>query len=494
VRVPSFAHQASDFARQEEGLSDRDLRFRLQQMGPAAAAFGRFLAARVDLLPWHLCMALEQIPDYAEPQNPEMVHVLITRETGASPERAFLRFDPAPIESRLFWQSHAAQLAEFPVVVRVARTDSVVRMIDAESQRSIREELAARGVKESEFHGALAAFRREREAAATLEADLAAFAILARAGVAPEIHGYLSGRYVLVHGQYEAIPTGVPPSPEQAQSLALAWLTQALEGGVFPVEPVRGKLGIARDGRVVFAAGPFATLPEKRQGRFKEYLLAMAAQDPSRAYPHFVAAVESGEQSPNAELKRRFMQMAPFRDGFHARGDLPQFAEEVLTHWKIARECARPDESAITFFRGLFHLVRTTSSMAPGRDSLLEAIYELRVRSVFGQALSVFKPAEMAALMEQYATAFLRAPENLDRLLTGMASGESQGRESGRARLTSHARRGNGRVLLAALCAAVLLLQKLAASARSSAIEGVLAILLVAIGAAVLRMGSRGDE
>lgn len=479
----------------------------LQELGPVFAAFGRYLASRVDLLPCGLCQDLAAIPDRAAPAPPEHVHEIFNRELGASPDQAFQWFDPWPYESRLFWQSHFAHLAGTEVVVRFARPDIPDWIEKAESIEEVVEMFAASGVKPNRIRTAVSDFRDELALRRSFESDLQSFALLELDShssgtlAAVRIYQHLSTPYVLVHERLDPIAGfSPPPSPDQARTLCLTWLRQALEGGVFAVEPHRENLAITPGGRIVFIAGPFAMLPDELKISLGKYLASAAGPDKNAAYRYFAQAVSRSRHTAGSEeLRRRFLQTVGFRDGFgnesHAvrpRPQFPPFSEEVLIHWRIAQEYAEPSESVNAFYRGLLHAVATAAAMAPGRDSLLEALHELRVQKVLIDAKELLRPSEMAGLMEQYATTFLAMPADVDRFLDFAASGHYPDGAAQRAQPVARSERYAAAVsLLLGFGALALLLHKVAESVRSPILNHVLAALCVGSGLILLWTGGR---
>jgi hypothetical protein len=466
-------------------------------MDPVIVCFGRYLSTRIDLLPWEECRRLAQLPDTAAPMPPQAIHELFGSEIGVSPEQAFLEFDPRPVESRMFWQSHAARLAGATVVVRIRRPEVDTWTRNAKEVLLLEEAFADLGLDARRFRSAVADFEAEWRQCTDPDSDLTAFDQLRRSGNTPDAAGvptlyrHLCTRHVLVYETFEPIANVPPPSPEYARTLAAAWLRQALDTEIFPVEPRTEKVGLSADGRILWVDGPFANLAEGIRDSLRAYLAAIAAQDLSQGYEHFAALIKTGySAAEGAEMRRRFLQTVAFRDGFRAQRAIPQFAEEVLIHWKIMSQIASPCEGMTTFYRGLVELIRTTSEMAPGRDSLVEALYDLRVRTLFGQALDVFQPTEFAGLMERYVAGFMRSPGSLDRLLTGLSGGNISGPPTERAGRNGQSRAG---LLLIAMAAVILLLFKVTAFANSRAMDSLAALILVGFGAVILRIGTRGD-
>jgi hypothetical protein len=439
--------------------------------------------------------------------SPEAARDIFTQEVGVTPEHAFLHFDATPFESRLGWQSHHAVLAGVGVEVRIIHPLIRDSRVDLESIGSLDGAFAALGTNSAQFRQAVAEFNAELLASETFESDLKAFELLAldarsfpSLGVL-QVHRHLTMSRVLVCDHSGMLGTSAAvPSPDLARTLCLAWLRQALQGLVFPVEPSRNNVAVSPQGPILFTAGPFATLPEKVKKHVLGYLTAVAAHDASQAYTNFTHMVSLPHSGPaEAELRRQFLQMSVFRDGFGglaasgAEETHPRFTEEVLTHWRLAQKLARMDTNLISFYRGLRHLVRTAAALAPGRDSLLEALYDLRLLSAFDNARDLIRPVELASLMERYTIAALGMPEHVDRMLNAMAGGKV--RTDAPAPQPDSRRAGDGYVaivsLLAALAAMILLLRRVEETASSPGMHYALVIFLVGFGLTLLRLGSK---
>jgi hypothetical protein len=471
------------------------------------AAFGRYLSSRLDLLPYSLCEELAAIPATAPALSPEAARGIFTQETGVTPEHAFLHFDATPFESRPGWQSHHAVLAGIGVEVRIIHPLIRDSRLDLESIGSLEAAFASLGTNSAQFRQAVAEFHAELLASETFESDLKAFGQLAldaqsfdSLGVL-QVYRHLTMSQVLVCDHSGMLRTSAAvPSPDLARMLCLAWLRQALHGLVFPVEPSRNNVAVSPQGSILFTAGPFATLPEKVKKHVLGYLTAVAAHDAAQAYTNFVHMVSLPHfGSVEAELRRQFLQMSVFRDGFGrlaasgAEEAHPRFTEEVLTHWRIAQKLARMDANLISFYRGLRHLVRTTAALAPGRDSLLEALYDLRLLSAFDSARDLIRPVEIASLMERYTAAALGMPERVDRILNAMAAGKIRTDAPGPQ--PDSRRAGEGYVaiisLLSALAAMILLLRRVEEAASSPGVHYALVIVFVGFGVTLLRLGSK---
>jgi hypothetical protein len=82
-------------------------------------------------------------------------------------------------------------------------------------------------------------------------------------------------------------------------------------------------------------------------------------------------------------------------------------------------------DALVSFYRGLFNVARTAEWLAPGRDSLAEAVWDLRLLTAIGQIRDVIRPSDITELLENYATALVGLPERVDRLLDYAGAGLS---------------------------------------------------------------------
>ncbi len=492
---------------ENEAERNRNARRFMEAGGTLLAAFGRYLSSRIDLLPYSLCDELAAIPATAPPLSPEATRGIFIRETGVAPEQAFLHFDVMPFESRTGWQSHHAVLGGIGVEARIIHPMIRDGRRELESISSLEGAFACLGTNGAQFREAVAEFDTELLASESFESDIKAFGLLAldaqsfdSLGVL-QVYRHLTMSQVLVCNRSGRLDkSAAVPSPDRARMVCLAWLRQALYGLVFPVEPSRNNVAVSPQGCIVFTAGPFTTLPENMRNHVLRYLTAVAAHDAGQAYTHFAQMVSlhySG--SAEAELRRQFLQTSIFRDGFGrletsgAEETHPRFTEEVLIHWRIAQKLARMDTNLISFYRGLLHVVRTAAALAPARDSLLEALYDLRLLSAFDSARDLIRPAEIAGLMERYTTAALGMPEHVDRMLNAIMAGKIRADAPSPQPAFRRARDGYVAMvsLLFALAAMILLLRGLEESASSPGMHYALVIFFVGFGLTLLRLGSK---
>jgi hypothetical protein len=464
--------------------------------GPAFSLFGRYLATRIDMLPAALCEDLGRIPDAAPPLTTGTTREIFMAEMRRPPELAFRTFQPEPFESRILWQAHRATLGSSPVVVKIMRPGLRTSLVRDDLEEVARI-LAAYGASASQVAGAAEDFRTELAASMTFEAELEAAFLLARDAQTLDVLGapapvtHLCGRRLAVF-ELEWTVAGRAPDPNLARTLCVAWLRQALQGAIYPVDPRIENIVVSSDNRVVFAAGPFAVLPQGAKVHLWDYLIAVAAEEADDAYEHLSRETTAGRDGAvDDELRRCLRQTVAFRDGIvrnvfssgNRFASEHRFSDEVLLHWRFASERGPIAPGLVSFYRGVFTLVDTARLLAPDRDSLAEALTDLRLMATFSQMRDMLRPSEIAGLIEAYTTVFLSTPQQLDRLLahTPPPDLRKQTASSGTALVS----------LLLALGAVAMLFHKISQSANGAPVDRVLMILFGGIGFVLLWIGSK---
>jgi hypothetical protein len=474
-------------------------------MGPIFAAFGRYLSSRIDVVPEGLGDELSRIEDAAGSSSAANVREMFTRELDCPPEHAFARFDPDAFRSLLLWQAHHARLGNANVIVKFIHPEIERQLGDVELLPLLEGSFSACGLGTQAWRGALADFQAWLTLETTFDANLEGARLLTQDAQifdllgAHRVYTHLSTRHVAVYERWQDL--GGAPAPDLARALCTVWLRQSLQGSVFPVNPTRENTGLVPDGRIVFPSGTFATLPDALKASLWNYFVAVASENPDGAATHLASALGIRAMTPACEnLQRRIRQMVPFRDGFRERrpgGGWPaegqRFSEELLIHWRIANEKGLMSGNLLSFYRGLFTIVRTTRPLAPGRDSLAEAFRDLRLLNAFGQFRDLIQPSQMASLMENYAESFVATPERLDRFLTNVTSGALPW-GAGRAMEPHRDRAENRHVRIACLSVAMVsvgvVLHRITPSFGHGA-HAITALLFLALGLVVLRAIAR---
>jgi predicted unusual protein kinase regulating ubiquinone biosynthesis (AarF/ABC1/UbiB family) len=495
------------------------VRAALEGLGPVFSAFGLYLSTRADLLPVQQCLELSAIPDRAAVTPADTVRDLVERELGTSLEETYPSFEAEPFESRLLFQAHRARLRSNQQVVVVVIHPEIMPGLetDAKLLDLVPESLGRGEWANVQLDDALVDFREalqrqtdlkyQAEALVSLGADIGTSDGLR----APLVHRDLCTSMVLTRQQLpgrtlsdllpgleESAEGGVPvPSEEVIQSLFLAWLRQVFEGRTFPVGPLPGNTAALPDGRIAFIGGLFTSLAGDAKTNLWNYMIAAAEQNPDRACAMLIQEMECGPQSSSEnELRVRFRQIVPFRDGGWSRERSDDsLVEYLFLHWRAMRDHGywpRPD--LLGFFRGLFSIADLARRVAPHRDFLREGLVELRLRRSLTRLSQLAEPGQWNDLLLQNASMMMTLPNQLDQVLTRAAKGDSQppGAASG-----THRQRKNARTAMTALLFLVVTVALWAhyltglATVPQEWIDRGGAVLFVLLGALLLRAATR---
>lgn len=429
-RLPVAAPLAFD----DEAFAAR-LRAALLELGPIYAALGRYLGTRLDLLSVHDGLELARIDDRTAAAPADQVETVLRRELGPT-EDVFRRFDPLPVTSRLFTQTHRAVLASgAPVLVRWVRPE-VAEVLDVELEAAAAlEPLFAAYGRRLPFDDVIAAFRQEALIRLDLQREAEGLELLTsdpRDGqplALPRVHR-TTPRVVVVDD------LGGRPLDELAASLSeidrddlarrlcLVWLRQALLGPAFPVEAEVVELA---DGRLAWTGGVFASLAATTQVNLWDYLRATATHDPDQAAVCLRRELVPGRRAvSDGELRSRIRQVVPFRDGGWS-GAGETLAEYAVLHWRVAREYGfHAPQHLRCFYRGLFWAACGAQPFLPDNDPLHDALENLDWIAGWNQFRQLTAPPQLAATFESYLATAVEWPPKLDRALA-LASDEDRG-------------------------------------------------------------------
>lgn len=429
-----------------EGLGAR-LAEALPPLGPAFALLAGYLATRVDVLGLAECEALDRLAldrpwrgggaGQKSVPWPEVQRLLVG-ELGASPEERFAEIDPLPARTGVVDQVHRARALDGrPLEVQLLRP-GIAGEIEAELPLLdlVAPCLPARGVPAAEL---LADFRDHLETRLDLGSGAAITAALADGPPADGI-AVLRSLAALSTPRIattEAIAggTGIDPGAgdlaparrdELARRLCRFWLAQVFFTRHLPVaaEPL-----LTPDGRLALAGLRFAPLPFAGQARLRDYVEAMAADDPDRACENLIGMLEPAARgAAPEELRKAMRQLVPrHHEPVGSGGD--GLAGHLLGHWRLARRAGlRPVPHLREAYRGVVWLSRTARRLSaaddPLRDPLREALEDLRWRGGFDQARQLADPQRMAELFERYLAAMSVLPQRIERALAAPPAAE----------------------------------------------------------------------
>ena len=413
------------------------LRAALTALGPVFADFGRYLATRPDLLPRRHCEELALIADEGLPADRGAVEELIHRQLGAPPARRFYQFDPAAHHVTIWTERHHAWLVPgIPALVTVVRPDAAEWQ---ESDLPLLPMLAGcLGIEGEGFAAAVEDYTLTLRA--RLDQTLQAASLTALASEAPSVAGLHAPVCYRDHCA-PGVLTREPcegPTLEQvmerdtltgseradlARRVATTWLRQALDGRVVPFEFSPRDIVVSGE-RLVVTTAVCEPQSAAQRTRFSRYINAVAADDADAA-AEWVLEAGGAEGIPAAveeEIKRRFRQAVPFRDGEWSGDD--RLAEYVLVQWRAAREAGwRLTPRHLHIYRAIGAIARMAQAIAPDEDALLAALQDARLQIGLSEAAHLVEPAAMTARLENVLREMVTLPQKLDEVLTLAAEG-----------------------------------------------------------------------
>ncbi len=470
----------------------------LVSLGPVFSGFGRYLSTRTDLMARRDALELSAIADAGPAAEPADVEALIHRQLGAPPDRRFLQFDFVARDVTLWTERHDAWVAPgVPAIVTIVRPDAtewLARDLPLLSRLqpclAIPQDALAAAI--DDFAQTLALRLDQGVQAASLGA-IAADAGSVRGFAAPVCYrdhcapGVLTVERCEGPTLAEIVEGGDDPAGADraalARRFAMAWLRQALAGHVVPFEFATRDV-IVDGPRLVLMAALCEPHSAAARARFSRYINAVAVDDPDAAAAWIVDAPGAPDTPAAAEeeLKLRFRQAVPFRDGEWSGDD--RLAEDLLVQWRAAHEAGcRLVPHHLHIYRGIRAAATVLETMAPDEDVLLGALHDDRLRVGLAEAGQMLDPRAMQARLDVVLQEMVGLPQKLDEVLTLAAEGRLRVRlqvpESSDSRRVKHQtiQLVAGLVVLAALAA---LLGRIApASVPLLERAGVLVLLVV---------------
>jgi predicted unusual protein kinase regulating ubiquinone biosynthesis (AarF/ABC1/UbiB family) len=508
-------------------MQTQRLRQALEALGPVFSAFGLYMASRVDLLPVHDRLELVAIADWAEATPSATVRELIARETGCSLAGVYPVFEDKPCESRLLFQSHRARLSDGKTVT--------VKVVHPELQEYLECDLELLPVLKPAFAGtawrgaaledAIADFRRTLQWHIDLLSGVKIFEMLARDAQefeilkVPTVYKELCSSQMLTIEQLPGIPLGemitayekteIGRSPTVfeemgiephtlARRLCMVWLRQALWGKQFPVALHPEDIVLLPNKQIAFTGGVFASLPSDAQKNLWHYVMATSTDAPDRACSYLLREIEQqGRPIDEDELRYRFREIVPFRDGgWSGSGDSSSLTEHLFVHWKLVSERGyRPQRHLLCFYRGLFQTLALVRRFAPDSDPLLEGLQDVRTIVMLEQFQEMLEWHALSDRLDKYSAMMMELPPKFDHALTLMAESYARLPLQGAAPAQYRGQQNSSTVVIAlllALVAVVLLSHHFAMSAIGGVwVDRISTIAFVAFGGLLLRVASR---
>ncbi len=105
-----------------DGLSPKELRTTLEELGPTYVKIGQIMSGRTDILPEKYCKELEKLRQNVAPLDPDIAVAVIEQETGLPIDEIFSEFKKKPLGSASIGQAHYGVLLDgTKVVTKVQR-------------------------------------------------------------------------------------------------------------------------------------------------------------------------------------------------------------------------------------------------------------------------------------------------------------------------------------------------------------------------------------
>jgi predicted unusual protein kinase regulating ubiquinone biosynthesis (AarF/ABC1/UbiB family) len=484
------------------------------------------MASRVDLLLVHDCLELAAIADWAEAIPSATVRELIARETGCSLAGVYPVFEDEPCESRLLFQSHRAWLSDGKTVtVKVVRPELQEYLeCDLELLPVLKTAFAGTAWRSTAIEDAIADFRHTLQWQMDLLSEVKVLEMLARDAQefemlkTPMVYKEFCSSQMLtiehipgtslreIITAYEKTETGrslavfeaIGIEPHTlARRLCMMWLRQAFLGKQFPVALRPEDIVLLPNKQVAFTGGVFASLPSDAQKNLWHYVMATSTEAPDEACSYLLREIEQqGRPIDEAELRYRFREIVPFRDGgWRGSGDSSSLTEHLFVHWKLVSErCLQPQRYLLCFYRGLFQTLALVRRFAPGSDPLLEGLQDVRTIVMLEQFQEMLALHALSDRLDKYSVMMMELLPKFDHALTLMA--ESHTRlplQETRSTQRCSQQNASAGVLawLLALVAVVLVSHHLATSALGGVwVDRVSALAFVVCGALLLRAAS----
>ncbi len=503
----------------------KKFRFALESLGPVFSLFGRYLGTRADLLSIPECLELMLIPDRSDPMDSKMVHAVLEKEWGRKPETVFLSFDESPRSSRLVYQMHYGRFVDgTPVRIQIINP-SFQSLVERDSQvlHLLNPAFVAIGWNDFPTEAVIADFMRFIPLYVDRQADMDAMTTLAEEArqseyfAAPQYLPDLSTSLVrtvermqgwsldeMMAGSSEEgeasfkheLPKNLDLGlTDVARRTCFVWLRMALFGSHYPVEIDSGDISILPTHKVVFHDGIFTSLPSVAQDHIWQYLQATAAHDPDSAFDYLMQEMEDRDSALNeSELRTRFRQVVPFRDGAWSHSDSGNsLAENLFVHWRLIRECGlQPRIHLLDFFKGLFTLVSITKRLVPEQDALREGLDELRLRMGFGKMREMMDLNVWQDTFGKYATSMFELPKRLDEIMERTSEGGFRPGQNSSGNRRSASQRSTSAKVVGMVCmmgAIILVYNHLAGGSGGDEWgERIAAVLLLILGVSVLRV------
>jgi len=369
----------------------------LEGLGPIAKAFGIYLSTRADLLLARECLDLAAIRDAAAPMPIDAVRESVGREVGCEVDAAFRQIDEIPADSRLLYQvHHAVMISREQVTLKIVRPDT---LRNARGDLARLHSLAAALNPEEWPFGSISTavrdFEVELDTMTNLSSEIEALVALSHDAEklfeVPKVHENYSGPRLLVTARVDGenlanVMSRTGSNDESAQlaeigrRLSGAFLFHAVSGRWFPVVLRPEDVVLRPNGCHVVAGGRFAKLDSRAADGLGDYLTSVTIDDPDKACQSLLREMEDPHAARAYELRHRFRQIVPFRDGgWERRSSSPTLGDQMFVQWRLAQDHGfRPNAGLLDFCRGLFAVSRISLELAPDLDTIQLGFADVR--------------------------------------------------------------------------------------------------------------------
>lgn len=485
-------------------LKAAEIRRLLEELGPVYSSFGLYLSSRIDLLPAEFCREFSFIADSRPPLSAPEIHRVLEAEFSVGQKKAFARFDLDDVESRLLTLSMAAELVNGdPVMVTILRPEycalksgSLVPTFNA----AILQEYCGNAVNDTVVLDFFACLRRKCD----FTAQLGIMELMSYDSAASDLHRprriypELSTNGVMTLARENGIPIDeavrgrVCEPRDLSLRLCQAWLSQALHGSGFAVDPQPHNIRV-NGNSVLFTGCDYVGLPSGTKDNLRNYFMATMMDDPDKAAMYLLREMWPTQRKVDPEtFLSKFRQSAYFGVLQPVLGtNSNALAQLVFQHWKTALEYGySPKPHLLCFYRGLFSVARIAQRLAPLGDHLREGMEEVRADGIVAQMKDLADWRYWFRNSDKFANILVSLPKLLDDALT-----RSSTQDPVRSRLDEsdrrHARSGGSRVdltMIFVLAALLLFLQ----SSNMNPWTGK-AILLLILLAGAMALNKIGD-
>ncbi|MDO5131991.1 MAG: AarF/UbiB family protein, partial [Eubacteriales bacterium] len=112
------------------GITPKELRTTLEDLGPTYVKIGQIMSSRVDILPESYCKELEKLRQNVKELDPAVARAMIEAETGKKIEEIFSEFRDEPIGSASIGQVHYGVLHDGTKVVTKVQRPLIAEMME----------------------------------------------------------------------------------------------------------------------------------------------------------------------------------------------------------------------------------------------------------------------------------------------------------------------------------------------------------------------------